>query len=113
MIHSDICGPMHTTSRNGYQYFVSFIDDYSQNATVYLLKNKSNVPDALRSFIKNSCFEGRIMRILRSDQGGEYTSKELSMILNDKGIMQSTMPSHSPELNGIAERFNHTIMTMV
>ena len=29
LIHSDVCGPMSTTSRGGYQYFVTFTNDFS------------------------------------------------------------------------------------
>ena len=29
LIHSDVCGPMSTTARGGYQYFVTFTDDLS------------------------------------------------------------------------------------
>ena len=28
IIHSDVCGPMATTSLSGYVYYVSFIDDF-------------------------------------------------------------------------------------
>jgi hypothetical protein len=30
LIHSDVCGPMPSSSINGYVYYVSFIDDYSR-----------------------------------------------------------------------------------
>ena len=29
LIHSDVCGPMPSSSNNGYVYYVSFINDYS------------------------------------------------------------------------------------
>ena len=29
IVHSDVCGPMTTTSLRGYVYYVSFIDEYS------------------------------------------------------------------------------------
>jgi hypothetical protein len=32
IIHSDVCGPMSTSSSNGYVYYVSFIDDFSGKA---------------------------------------------------------------------------------
>ena len=43
LIHSDVCGPMQTTSFGNHLYFVSFIDDYSRHAWVYPLKAKSKV----------------------------------------------------------------------
>ncbi|KAB2622242.1 hypothetical protein D8674_024424 [Pyrus ussuriensis x Pyrus communis] len=44
LIHSDVCGPMQTSSLSGNRYFITFIDDYSRilwceavNTSVYLL----------------------------------------------------------------------------
>ncbi|KAA0032043.1 gag/pol protein [Cucumis melo var. makuwa] len=31
LVHSDLCGPMNVKARGGYEYFISFIDDYSRN----------------------------------------------------------------------------------
>jgi hypothetical protein len=30
LVHSDVCGPMPSTSLSGFVYYVSFIDDYSR-----------------------------------------------------------------------------------
>ena len=43
LVHSDVCGPMQTHSLGNYLYFVTFIDDFSRHAWVYLLKVKSEV----------------------------------------------------------------------
>ena len=43
IIHSDVCGPMSSTSISGYVYCVSFIDDYSRKTWVYFLKSKDEV----------------------------------------------------------------------
>ncbi|CAL2256800.1 unnamed protein product [Prunus armeniaca] len=29
LIHNDVCGPLSTTSRGGFSYFITFTDDYS------------------------------------------------------------------------------------
>ena len=39
-IHSDVAGPMHTNSINGYRYFLTFIDDCSRYYWVYFMKQK-------------------------------------------------------------------------
>ena len=31
LIHSDMCGPMSSTSLIGYEYYVTFIDEFSRN----------------------------------------------------------------------------------
>jgi GAG-pre-integrase domain len=35
LIHTDICGPFPTATRNGHVYFISFIDDYSRYGYIY------------------------------------------------------------------------------
>ena len=30
LIHSDLCGPLSTTSLKGYEYYVTFVDDFSR-----------------------------------------------------------------------------------
>ena len=34
LVHSDVCGPMLSTSLSGYVYYVTFIDDYSRKTWV-------------------------------------------------------------------------------
>ena len=45
VIHSDVCGPMQTSTFSGKRYFVTFIDDKSRYCVVYLIKSKSEVVD--------------------------------------------------------------------
>ncbi|KAA0032042.1 gag/pol protein [Cucumis melo var. makuwa] len=42
LVHSDHCGPMNVKAQGGYEYFISFIDDYSRYGHVYLIQNKSD-----------------------------------------------------------------------
>ena len=79
MIHSDLCGPMSTTSLKGYEYYITFIDDFSRKNWIYFLKTKKS-KEVLQKFkefkalVENQT--GRRIKVLRSDNGGEYTSKE-------------------------------------
>ena len=41
LVHTDICDPFPTTSWNGQQYFITFIDDYSHYGYLYLIHEKS------------------------------------------------------------------------
>jgi hypothetical protein len=58
-------------------YYVLFIDDYSQKAWIYFLKEKYEVFNKFREFkdLVENLFERKI-KVLRSNNGGEYTSKE-------------------------------------
>ena len=52
------------------------------------------------------------MRILRTDNGGEYTSTDFELYLTENGIAYEVSPPHTPEGNSVIEQFNRTIMTM-
>jgi hypothetical protein len=40
IVHSDICGPMQTTSIGGSTYFLTFIDNLLRKTWIYFLKHK-------------------------------------------------------------------------
>jgi len=40
IVHTDVCGPMRTTSHGGTRYILTFIDDFSRKTHVYFLKAK-------------------------------------------------------------------------
>ena len=50
LIHSDVCGPLSSTARGGYQYFITFIDDFSRYDYVYLIKHKSESFEMFKIF---------------------------------------------------------------
>jgi hypothetical protein len=58
--------------------------------------------------IKN-IFERKI-KILRSDNGGEYTSKEFVSFCRDVGIKRELTTPYNPQQNGVAKRKNRTML---
>ena len=48
LIHSDLCGPMSSTSLTGYEYYVTFIDDFSKKTWIYFLRSKRSEEVLLR-----------------------------------------------------------------
>jgi len=48
IIHTDVCGPMKTTSQGGARYFLSFINDFSRKTHVYLWKAKGEAFEKLK-----------------------------------------------------------------
>jgi Integrase core domain len=76
LIHFDIWGPCFTNSMNGYRYFIIFIDCFSRVTWVYLMKNKSEVFDCFKYFHRSIQTQyGTIVKVLRSDNGTEYTNR--------------------------------------
>ena len=50
IIHSDVCGPMSSSSLSGYVYYVSFIDDISRKTWIYFMKKKDEVFSKFKEF---------------------------------------------------------------
>ena len=109
LIHSDIC-TMEEYSIGGSKYFVTFVDDFSRCCAVYFMKNKYELVHKLKMFIAQTCNSSNCsIGTLRSDRGGEYTSKAMTEYLLSQGIAQQLTTAYSPEQNGVAERMNRTL----
>jgi hypothetical protein len=113
LIHSDVCGPMPVRSLGGSLYYVIFID-YSRKTWLYLLKSKDEVFSKFQEFnaeIEN--LTNKNIKTLRTDNGGEYTSKEFVAFCKSAGIRREPTVPHNPQQNGVAERKNRSIEEMV
>lgn len=111
VVHSDVCGPMSTNSIGGNKYYVSFIDDFSRMVTIFLMKNKSQVYDCFVKY-KNLCENqlNRKIKILRTDNGGEFCNRKFDQLCENSGIIHQKSCAYSPQQNGLAERYNRTIV---
>ena len=114
LIHTDVCGKMGVESLSGCEYFVTFIDDKSRYLWTFSLKKKSDVYSKFiewkASVEKQS---GKVIKKIRSDNGGEYTSDEFLEHLKEEGIHREFTIPDTPEQNGVAERMNRTLIEVV
>lgn len=79
IVHSDVCGPMNIPSLGQSVYFVTFIDDFSRFMHIYFIKQKSEVLEKFKEFFNMaSNTTGKQVKILRTDNGGEYCSNMFS-----------------------------------
>ena len=111
LIHSDVCGPMPTASIGWAKYFVTFIDDFTRYCFVYFMNSKTDVVEKIKEFknlVENQLNER--IKALRTDNGLEYVNSHLSRILKNNGIIHEKTVAYSPEQNGLAERFNRTLL---
>jgi transposase InsO family protein len=102
---------MRTTSHGGARYFLTFIDDFSRKTHVYLLNAIGKMFEKFKqykAFVENKI--GHKIKVLRSDNGGEFVSKKFDTFLTKCGIQQQTNTPYSPQQNGVVERANRTIM---
>jgi transposase InsO family protein len=113
IIHSDIQGPM-PESKDGYVYWISYLDDYSNMATVRLLKKKAEAGGITKDAIPLlERVGGGAVEFLQTDNGGEYFSGELDSWLKERGIIHHSSMAYTPQQNGKAERLNRPLMDSV
>ena len=122
IVHSDVCGPMQVESKGGSKYMLTFTDDYSRYTTVYFIKSKIEVLSKFQEYVnsvekhtghqimKLNILAEDDVKVLRSDNGGEYTSNNFAKFCGEKGISHEFTVPYCPQQNGVAERMNRTIM---
>jgi hypothetical protein len=70
---------MSSIARDGFQYFITFTDDFSRYIYIYLMRHKSESFEKFKEFqneVQNQ--RGKTINFLHFDRVGEYLSHELS-----------------------------------
>lgn len=113
LIHSDLCGPMPVKSIGESRYFLTFTDDFSRSVTVMCIKSKEEVKDRVREYITRIERESdkRVKRF-RTDNGLEFCNRELSTFFGSVGIKHERSNVETPQMNGVAERINRTLLDL-
>lgn len=119
LIHTDIYGRVSESAWDGSNYFVSFTDDFSRASTIYCIERKSEVFERFKEYVAmaESQHCTKVKKVdctkvakLRADNGEEYISIEMKLYCKHKGIQLMFTVAHNPEMNGIAERLNRTLV---
>ncbi|KAK3747962.1 hypothetical protein QZH41_007086 [Actinostola sp. cb2023] len=106
LAHSDLCGKITPKSAGGAEYFMTLTDDKTRYVWVYALKKKD---EAFKKFqdwkalVEKS--SGYTLKILRSDNGGEYVSTDFDIFLKSEGVVHQTTVPKTPQQNGVAEPY--------
>ncbi|WJZ97408.1 hypothetical protein VitviT2T_016013 [Vitis vinifera] len=97
VIHSDVWGPSKVSTLSGSRWFVTFIDDCTRMTWLCLMKTKDEVNLLFQKFHKmiETQYNAKV-RVLRSDNGGEYQSSDLQKYLEGHGIIHQTTCSNTP-----------------
>jgi transposase InsO family protein len=112
ILHSDIWGPARIATFKGLRWVLTIIDLKSRMSWIFLLETKS----AYEAFEKFEEFKAHIEKVtkksicfLRTDNGKEYLGPfENRLAL--WGIKHQTTSDYTPEMNGLAERLNRTLL---
>ena len=113
---------MKVESKGGSKYMLTFTDDFSRYTTAYFIISKSEVLSKFTEYensvekhtghhiMKLNILAEEDVEVLRSDNGGEYTSDKFTKFCADKRILHEFTLPYCPQQNGVAERLNRTIM---
>lgn len=113
-IHSDLWGPARVTTHGGARYFLTLIDDFSTKLWIFTLKSKDEVFERFlewKTQIENKT--GKKIKYLRTDNGLEYLNEKFINLCKSSGISRHLTVVGTPQQNGLAERFNRTLLERV
>ena len=98
LVHGDIYGPITPTTPSGSRYFLLLVDDMSRYMWLCLLASKDLAPAAIRRFkVAVEVESGRKLKVLRTDQGGEFTSVEFGAYCAEEGVQWQLTAPYSPQ----------------
>ncbi|GJX69853.1 putative RNA-directed DNA polymerase [Tanacetum coccineum] len=86
LVYLDLWGPYRVSSREGFKYILTIVDDYSRAVWTYLLKTKDKIFDCFVNFIKliHNQFNAKI-KTIRSDNGTKFVNKKMFTLFSDLG----------------------------
>jgi transposase InsO family protein len=113
LVHGDLCGPITPATPGGCRHFLLLVDDHSRYMWVRLLNTKDEAASAIKQWQALVEAEtGRVLRVLRTDNGGEFTFVEFGEWCAGRGIRRHFSSLYSPKQNGVVERRNQTVVAM-
>ena len=97
------------------------VDDHTRFVSVYFMQTKAEAGRKVQQFVASfNAYASlgktqpvRIVGSLKSDNAGEFLSRNFQEFLDAETISQSTCPPHVHSLNGVAERTIRSIMEQV
>ncbi|GJX31659.1 retrotransposon protein, putative, ty1-copia subclass [Tanacetum coccineum] len=114
LIHTHVCGPFRTMSREGASYFITFTDDFRCYGYVYLMKHKHEVFETFKVFqneVENQL--SKKIKAIRSDRGGKYPSHKFIYHMKSCGIVSQLILPYTTQHNEVYKRRNQTLLDMV
>ncbi|PLW33914.1 hypothetical protein PCASD_13881 [Puccinia coronata f. sp. avenae] len=109
----DLIGPFETAAFGGGLYVLTMRDIGSGYAEVKILQKKDEALALLIDTItRMETYTKKKLKILRSDNGGEFNSKALASYLSSKGIIAERSIAYHHYQNGCIERYNRTLQDM-
>jgi transposase InsO family protein len=113
LIHNDVMGPFKCKGSGGHVYSCSVYDQYTCYGEMLLLTAKSEVNINPRyTMYRWQRQTGLKVKCIRTDKGKEYEGS-LQRFLRREGIIHRRSAGYTLDQNGVAERYNRTVIEKV
>ena len=101
----------YSKQNNNYKYILTVIDFFSKHSWCYTLKNKNSneIINSFKDIFKKS---KRKPKMIQSDEGSEFTNKQVQKFFNDNNIKWYHTYNRDIKCS-ICERFNRTILNKI
>ena len=112
-IMGDVWGPARVESIGKWKYYISLTDDAKRYVTMLFLRTKDQAQSRIKehvNMIENKY--SQLTKYLWFNNGKKLVNEELRRWPAGKGIIIKTTAPYSPSQNGVAERFNHTLLEL-
>jgi transposase InsO family protein len=97
-VHWDLCGPVTPSTPGGRRYFLLLVDDLSRYMWVEVLGSKGEPANAIthaQATAEAEC--GCKLRVLRTDNGDEFTTTEFTLYCADEGVQRHYSAPYIPQ----------------
>ena len=110
-IQMDIVGPFRKSAR-GNAFILTLIDVNTRYADAIALRNITS-GDILQALYKRIFLKFGVPKIIQSDRGTQFDSKETMDMLKRIGVEQRFSTAYYPQAQGLIEKFNRTLVSMI
>jgi transposase InsO family protein len=111
LVHGDLCGSITPALPGGRRFFLLLVDGTTRFMWIKLLTAKSDATTSIKAI--KAAIEvkvGRPLRVLCTDNDGEFTGKELADFCTAEDIHRHFSAPYTPQHNGVVERRNQTVL---
>lgn len=111
LLHMDLFGPVQYHSISGNVYCFVVTDEYSRFSWVMFLRHKSETFQNFSELVQLLETKYTLtVRAIRTDNGGEFWNHQMRDFCAGRGIHHQPTAPYTPQMNGVAERKNRTLV---
>ncbi|MBW0531098.1 hypothetical protein O181_070813 [Austropuccinia psidii MF-1] len=101
-------------TEQGIKYVLVIVDDYSRFNCIHFMSKKDQAQTNIVSYLNELQNKVNVTpAFVHTDRGGEFDSNSFRQVLFKRRISLEQGPPESPQTNGVAERFNQTLLSKI